>query len=221
MPGAKKSARNEAMVAAVLAGQSFSFVGEIFGVTASRVKQVVKFLHPSLDLKTVNRSGPMPDIPSHFHSSKYWINASQESNWRHGSAGSPEYACWRDMRRRCSDPGTECYTHYGARGIRVCDRWETSFSAFISDVGPRPGRGYSIDRIDNNGNYEPGNCRWATRTVQARNTRRNRHIKWGGREQTIIEWAEELNISASTLSGRLRRGQSVSDALTSRKGRIS
>jgi len=81
-----------------------------------------------------------------------------------------ENHAWRDMRRRCNNPKHADYPLYGARGVKVCERWQ-KFDNFIADMGPRPGKGYSIDRINNNGDYEPGNCKWATATEQSRNRR--------------------------------------------------
>jgi hypothetical protein len=93
----------------------------------------------------------------------------------HGMSGTPEYRTWANLIDRCTNPCSKSYDRYGGRGIRVCDRWRASFEAFLADVGPRPSAKHSIDRYpDNDGHYEPGNVRWATRTEQQRNTSRAR-----------------------------------------------
>jgi hypothetical protein len=94
-----------------------------------------------------------------------------------------EYTSWRNMKQRCLNPKNKDYHHYGERGIKICDRWLYSFKNFFADMGNKPGRGYSLDRKDNDGNYEPKNCRWATRKVQMNNTRRQQAYRikkmWG------------------------------------------
>lgn len=111
----------------------------------------------------------------------------------HGHAGrsrTAEYRAWAKMLERCRNPRAKHYELYGGRGITVCERWAKSFEAFLSDIGQRPSHKHSLDRIDPNGNYEPENCRWATTTEQARNTRRTRLITVNGQATTIPDAIE-------------------------------
>ena len=120
------------------------------------------------------------------------------------------------MIRRCSNPKDRAYPDYGGRGIKVCPQWGSSFEAFLMDIGPIPD-GLTIDRIDVNGNYEPGNCRLATITVQARNKRNNVLITYNGVTRCLPEWAERLGIEYSTARARHRRGCSPSEILSTAK----
>lgn len=105
------------------------------------------------------------------------------------------------------DKNNISYSNYGGRGITVCDAWVHDFSAFLADVGARPSARYSIDRINNDGNYEPGNVRWATRTEQRRNNRQGvKVVTCRGRQQIIGEWAAESGVSEDAIAGRLRKG---------------
>jgi hypothetical protein len=124
----------------------------------------------------------------------------------------PLYATWNGMIARCNKPAMINYAYYGGRGIRVCERWMT-FENFVADMGEKPSPDLEIDRIDKNGNYEPGNCRWASRKEQARNRRSNRRIGLGGRVKTAIEWEEETGIPAKTILKRIKMGWSPRDAL--------
>jgi hypothetical protein len=124
----------------------------------------------------------------------------------------PEYAIWKGMRSRCHCPGDTNYRYYGARGIRVCARWD-SFADFLADMGPRPTPLHSIDRIDSNGDYEPDNCRWALRRDQLRNRRSNVLIELNGETKCITDWCVHFGISITTVYTRLSRGWSLEDAL--------
>lgn len=134
-------------------------------------------------------------------------------NYKHGLRGHPLYYTWNMMRQRCCNPNNKTYPNYGGRGISVCDEW-SSFKVFYDWSilnGWKPG--LSIDRIDNDGNYCPENCRWVDRYVQANNTSTNRFITYKGKTQTEAQWAKELGMSKYTLSSRLNlRGWSVERA---------
>jgi hypothetical protein len=124
----------------------------------------------------------------------------------HGMSGTVEHRTWISMRDRCRNPKAAHYECYGGRGITVCDRWLNSFENFYEDMGSKPSRRHSIDRIDVNGHYEPRNCRWATITEQRRNTRANTIVQYLGQDMCIAEAAELSGISQYTLSMRIRRG---------------
>jgi hypothetical protein len=127
---------------------------------------------------------------------------------------SAEYRAWQHMKERCSNRRVHNYHRYGGRGIKVCDRWQESFENFFADMGPRPSSEYSLDRYPNpDGDYEPGNCRWATVRQQTRNRRTNRLLSYIGREQTLTDWCEEFDLVPSIVSTRLRRGWTVERAL--------
>ncbi len=133
----------------------------------------------------------------------------------HGMYKSPEHKVWRKMKERCYNEKAAQYARYGGRGIVVCDEWLNSFSAFFADVGPRPSANHSLERIDNNGNYTPANCRWADRSEQARNRCSSHLIEFNGKTQALAAWAAELGISQSTLLQRVGRlGWSIARALT-------
>ena len=96
----------------------------------------------------------------------------REAPITHGASRTPEHNCWQNMKQRCSNPSRPDYQHYGGKGIRVCNRWLDSFENFLEDIGPRPSPKHSIDRIDSDGDYTPENCRWATKVVQVRESRK-------------------------------------------------
>jgi len=117
------------------------------------------------------------------------------------------------MRDRCRRPGNKNYADYGGRGIRVCERWE-QFEAFFADMGEAPA-GLSLERRDNDGNYSPDNCVWASRKVQARNQRRTVRISHNGRTMALGDWADEVGLTPLTIWKRLKRGWSTAQALSS------
>lgn len=140
--------------------------------------------------------------------------ARNRANATHGGCGTPEYDAWHAIIQRCCNPRSRCYGSYGGRGIAVCDRWRKSFADFLTDMGPRTSPAHSIDRIDNNRGYEPGNCRWAIQTVQDRNKRTTRLLTFNGETLCATEWADRLGINRQTLFTRLRKGWSVEKTLT-------
>jgi hypothetical protein len=133
----------------------------------------------------------------------------------HGMTGSPEYRSWCHIIGRCYNETDMGYPSYGGRGITVCERWRTSFANFFADMGPKPdGCRISIERRENDGHYEPGNCYWATPKQQNRNRRNTRLLTFDGRTQCIAAWAEEIGMTWDTLRARLALGWSAERALT-------
>lgn len=124
----------------------------------------------------------------------------------------PTMLTWRSMMSRCYNPNSSRYESHGNRGITVCDRWH-DFNNFLSDMGERPSRNYSLDRINNDGNYTPENCRWATPKQQSRNTRRNRKITIDGQTFCVAEWSEISGIKQDTILARLKSGWNTQDAV--------
>jgi hypothetical protein len=137
----------------------------------------------------------------------------------HGMTESPEFSSWSSMLSRCLNPNATGFQHYGGRGVTVCERWQTSFEAFLADAGPRP-PGTSLDRIDTNGNYEPGNVRWATRQEQANNRRDSYVISHNGIARTLSAWVHYATVPLSydTLRSRLEAGWDMDEALTTPRG---
>ncbi len=127
-------------------------------------------------------------------------------NKTHDMTGTLVYKEWSEMKRRCYNSKDKSYSDYGKRGITVCDRWKNSFEAFCEDVSKLPhfnDKGYSLDRINNNGNYEPDNVRWANSKIQANNRRTNQLITYNNKTQTIAQWADEYGISYKKLWKRI------------------
>lgn len=143
-----------------------------------------------------------------------WLETVPGSNRTHQRTGDYLHRIWGLIVHRCCNPKSPAYGNYGGRGITICNRWRYSFEAFVADVGERPTDAHTLDRINNDGNYEPGNVRWATRTEQARNTRFNRRITVNGVTKVLQEWANETGISRRTIAARLRRGWSPEKAVS-------
>jgi hypothetical protein len=136
----------------------------------------------------------------------------------HGKTYTKEYNTFRGMLERCSNKNHRAYKNYGARGITVCDRWLNSFENFLEDMGEKPSSKHSLDRIDNNGNYEPSNCRWVDNKTQSTNQRTNLKIKYKGETKCLSRWAKHLNIKYNTLYARIKRGWSVDKSFNTEVG---
>jgi hypothetical protein len=129
-----------------------------------------------------------------------------------GGKPSPEFMAWGSLRARCENPHSRSYKDYGARGIKVCERWAT-FENFLADMGPRPSPAYSIDRRDNNGNYEPGNCHWTTRVAQSNNRRSSRFLTINGETKTYAEWERHADLPPGRVFTRLKMGWKPEEVL--------
>jgi hypothetical protein len=131
-----------------------------------------------------------------------------KATFRHGYSARTEYGIWKTLRARCNNKKNVAYVRYGARGIRVCSAWDCSdgFPAFLACVGKRPSPNHTIDRINNDGNYEPGNVRWATTQEQVRNTRRNVWVREGSVSMIAEDFAKLHGLWGQTVRDRVRRG---------------
>ena len=130
------------------------------------------------------------------------------------SKASPEYRCYYNMLTRCYDSTNHHFDNYGGRGIVVCEHWRESFLYFLADMGPRPTPKHSLDRIDNNGNYSPANCRWATTEQQQSNRTDNHYLTHDGVKLTVSAWARKIGIRPISLLMRIRRGETTERALS-------
>lgn len=135
-------------------------------------------------------------------------------NSTHGMSSTSEYRSWLGMKQRCGNKNNHKYYRYGGRGISVCDRWKDSFQNFFFDMGPKPDPSFSIDRIENDGDYKPSNCRWASIKDQQNNTSKNHNLTLGEITKTIAQWAENLNMSEDVIFARKKLGWSDEEALT-------
>lgn len=145
------------------------------------------------------------------------FHGERNPNYSHGARTGgkvcPEYTAWAHMRRRCTDTNYKYYHRYGGRGIKVCPQWD-NFDVFFRDMGKKPNKKYSLDRIDNDGNYEPGNCRWATQKQQVNNSSRVLRINAFGETLKSEEWAERYGVPNKTIVNRLRKGWSAERAVS-------
>lgn len=126
---------------------------------------------------------------------------------------STAYSPWLSAKTRCFNPNAISFPNYGGRGISMCPEWSADFKVFLSDMGPRPSLFHQIDRIDNDGDYEPGNCRWVTRRVQANNKRNNKILTINGESKTMAEWSASVGIPYHRLVGRINLGWSPEKAI--------
>ncbi len=144
-------------------------------------------------------------IPNDFFSTKL----------THGMTNTDEFKVWCSMKERCYNPKTSNYHRYGGRGIEVCDEWRDDFKAFYDFMGDRPSPVHSIERYDNDGDYSPDNCEWATAKEQANNTSRNKLFSFNGIELNPMQWSEKMGIPYSVLSQRLNHlGWSFAKAIS-------
>jgi hypothetical protein len=140
---------------------------------------------------------------------------------KHGMYRTPEYGAWCNLIARCYRKSHKSYPNYGGRGITVCERWRKSFINFIEDMGVRPSDNLSIDRIDNEKGYFPGNCKWRTSKEQTSNRRCNVNLTFNGMTKTLAQWAECTGISRSSLDKRIKNGWSTKDTLSAPVRRVN
>ena len=165
-----------------------------------------------------------PIIVSGFHLMNKHIKScgclskerAREIHTTHGMSNTREFSIWNNMIQRCTNPNAPHYEYYGGRGIQVCDRWLNSFENFFEDIGKIP-PGMTLDRFpDNDGNYEPGNWRFATRTMQMNNIRRNHFIECGDKRLTISQWGREIERSPSAIQARMKKTSDLEKILAPR-----
>jgi hypothetical protein len=138
--------------------------------------------------------------------------ASQKLRLRH----TREYECWASMKGRCLTPSCTGFEDYGGRGIKVCDRWLHDFGAFLKDMGPRP-LSHSIHRLDNDGDYTPENCKWATAAEQAREKRSNVYLEFGGERLIKADWARRFGMSRWSFREQLNKGRTLAELVAAHK----
>lgn len=132
----------------------------------------------------------------------------------HGLCNHELYKTWSRMKERCHNERDTNYSRYGGRGIKVCERWRWSFPAFLEDMGERPSANHQLDRINNDGNYCPENCRWVPREVQSRNRRTNQVVEINGERMCLTDWAQRYGVNPKTAFKRIRLGMTPVEAVT-------
>lgn len=132
----------------------------------------------------------------------------------HGLSKSPEYKIWAGMKARCYNPNVRSYSDYGDRGIKVCEHWKNSFENFLKDMGKRPSKSHTIERINNDKDYSPENCKWINSSEQATNRRSNIKLTYNDLTLTIAEWSRKLGIKCGTLEYRYHRGWTTEEILS-------
>jgi len=185
----QKSLKEEVVRSYIPGETSMVDLGRLYNLDRSTIKRIlleagVKIVYPKTKLKTFGQHG-------------------DDKRFKHGMSDRAEFHIWQGMLARCCVSTNRAYRLYGGRGITVCDRWLSSFENFYADMGPRPSPKHSIDRIDNDGNYEPGNCRWTTQKVQCNNRSGNRLLTYKGETKTMQQWADIHNIPYNTLLARI------------------
>lgn len=129
----------------------------------------------------------------------------------------PEYRVWQGMKLRCLNPAFFAYDRYGGRGIKICPEWEKSFERFRSDMGPRPDMNHTLERLDNNKGYYPGNCVWATRREQARNKANSVRVEFNGEIRSLSDWCESLDLKYSATYYWLKKGATLAQVVEMRR----
>ena len=141
--------------------------------------------------------------PTNPHALAAWMASRTKHGGYSGGRETPEHYIWRSMHQRCRSPNAAGFQYYGAKGVRVCERWN-DFGAFLEDMGARPSSQHQIDRVDPDGNYSPENCRWVTRSTQQKNKRSTKRWVCNDEVGTLKEWADRLQISVQLASYRMK-----------------
>ncbi len=163
-----------------------------------------RFAHSRAAVSTVRGGSPLRDT--------------QMGKTTHGQCGTRTHNCWRGILVRCTNQNARSYVNYGGRGITICRRW-LDFAAFREDMGDCPSDQHTIERLDNDGHYEPSNCIWATRKEQARNRRTSRMVTFNGATMCLNAWSEKTGIARETLRARFHRGWTAEAALMTPSGK--